>query len=79
MGWTCVEDGRLILQSKSFVPNQEEKEIGEAEHSWGGACYVGAEIGELMCSQNKWQKLIQEVIYIYYSCQWVGAEQYRFL
>jgi hypothetical protein len=39
---------------------------------------MGAEIGELMCSQDKWWKLI-EVMYIYYSGQRVGAEQYGFL
>ena len=35
---------------------------------------MGAEIGELMCSQDKW-KLIEVMLYIYYSGQRVGAEQ----
>ena len=28
---------KVILQRKSFVPNQEEMEIGEANQSWGDA------------------------------------------
>ena len=31
-GWKEV-----ILHRKSFVPNQEEMEMGETEHSWGDA------------------------------------------
>jgi len=36
---------------------------------------MDAEIGELMCSQDKWWKLIEVMLYIYYSGQRVGAEQ----
>jgi len=65
--------------AKSLVPNQDEMERGEVEHSWGNeirwGCCMDAEIGELMCSQDKWWKLIEVMLYIYYSGQRVGAEQ----
>jgi hypothetical protein len=51
---------KVILQRKSFVSNQEEMEIGKADHSWGDVMSyrrmshgLGAEIGELMRGKDK--------------------------
>jgi hypothetical protein len=35
MRWTCAEHGRNWYRKESVVPDQEEMEIGEVEHSWG--------------------------------------------
>ena len=51
----------VILQRTSFVPNQEEMQIkGEADQSGGDVTNwreasqgLGAEIGELMCGQDR--------------------------
>jgi len=45
----------MILQRKSFVPNQKEKQMDtDDEIIWRRMLHgLGAEIGEIMCSQDR--------------------------